>query len=81
MDDLCLISLNARGPVRGRAGSTTKTPPKRHQSTTKTHPLDSGLAALTDPPRVAPYSITGIEKSAPSLIPLGQRAVTVLVRV
>ena len=36
---------------------------------------DGGVSA---PP---PYSITGIEKSAPSLIPLGQRAVTVLVRV
>ena len=30
---------------------------------------------------LAPYSITGIEKSAPSFTPLGQRAVIVLVRV
>jgi hypothetical protein len=81
MDDLCLISINARVRAEVRVGSTTKALPKHCRNTPKTPPLESGPAARIHPARVAPYSITGIEKSAPSLIPLGQRAVTVLVRV
>lgn len=41
----------------------------------------AGAPCLPRPDRRAPHPIVGMEKAAPSLIPLGQRAVTVLVRV
>ena len=39
------------------------------------------LPAARDQARATAHSIVGIEKAAPSLMPEGQRAVTVLVRV
>ena len=64
---------------RANSGSAAEyVPPSACQTVTRDCPVKEG----NDGRRLfAPYSISGIEKSAPSFTPLGQRAVTVLVRV